>query len=123
MARARSVPRDQTLLAGQMTDARDSWVKTNRTEFVLYVTDDDKITLSMGQGQRTMRMTLTALTEDELIAMRTFLNRALALTQPIVQRLDTEAREAFDNGDDSHIRIYRPAAQLIIRERRKTKQG
>lgn len=62
-------------------------------------------------------LNLTALTGEELTALRTIIDHAFALAEPIVDELDQRAQEAHDNGDDSYSRLYRSLPALIIRER------
>lgn len=59
---------------------------------------------------------LTALTEDELMAVKHLFDTAFELALPIVRERDKEAQDALDNGDDSHSRVYRQVPQLVYRE-------
>jgi hypothetical protein len=63
-----------------------------------------------------MSYNLTALTHEELLAMRELFNFAFDLAEPVILLRDRIAQDAFDKGDDSFIRVYRQAPQLIIRE-------
>jgi len=58
---------------------------------------------------------LTACTEDELIALKHLFDTAFETALPIARQRDKEARDAFDQGDDSHSRIYRQLPQLVYR--------
>jgi hypothetical protein len=60
---------------------------------------------------------LTALTIEELDAMRQFFTLAFDTAEPIVRMRDKAAQDAFTEGNDSFARVYRQLPQLVVRER------
>jgi hypothetical protein len=61
----------------------------------------------------------SAMTADELEATRQFFNYLFDLADPVVRERDKVANAAFEKGDDSYVRVYRPVPQFIKRERKK----
>jgi hypothetical protein len=59
---------------------------------------------------------LTALTVEELDAVKDIIDTAFGLARPYCEQRDKEAADAFAEGDDSHSRIYRAVPQLVYRE-------
>lgn len=108
---------------------REAWVDLPRYVAVMYrnpenVEQDeaavghDFIRLSFHFGGRSgTNLNLTTLTALELKALKEVVDRAFEAALPICESLDAEAQEAFDQGDDTRVRLYRPVPQVIVRER------
>lgn len=120
---------------GKMSENRFAWVKTAISDFVLmrYLHDDpDQDETTPGPtvrlfiprpGGRPLSLNLTALTEQELNELEKFFFLAFNTARPIIQRYDEEAKRAYEEGDDSYVRSYRPDATLIVRERSRREHG
>jgi hypothetical protein len=119
--------KDFTKTQGQLSKSRWAWVKVYFGQFVIwgdYAED--------GEGNSTDQLldikllhpipnrppvtwNLTACTEEELISLKHLFDTAIEWALPIARQRDKEAQDAFDNGDDSHSRIYRQVPQLVYR--------
>lgn len=112
---------------GKLSKSRWAWVTVYFGQLVIwgdYRKDeegndtDDLLDIKLMQpipGRSPVTWNLTALTEDELISMKHLIDTAFAWALPIVQQRDKEASDAFENGDDSHSRIYRQVPKLVYR--------
>lgn len=63
-----------------------------------------------------IKFILTNLTGPELDAFEGTVLHAIKLARPSVEARDELAKEAFDNGDDSHERSYRALPTFVVRE-------
>jgi hypothetical protein len=68
---------------------------------------------------RPVSWNFSAMTTAELEATRQFFNYLFDLADPVVRERDRVANAAFEKGDDSYVRVYRPVPQFIKRERAK----
>lgn len=66
---------------------------------------------------KTIKFILTHMTGPELDAFEQVFHHAIQLARPSVEARDKLAKEAFENGDDSHERVYRNLPTLVVRER------
>lgn len=120
-ARARKTSRATAI--GKMDPHRESWVRINRMEVVLYDNTDgdeeqgeyDGLTLMMVQGAKRMTVHLEQLTAAEITALAEFVDRALAKALPVCEQKDAQAVEASSNGDTTHMRLYRPIPVMHVR--------
>jgi hypothetical protein len=64
-----------------------------------------------------LKWILTNFTHAELMAVREIFNLACDLAEPVVLERDRLAQEAFENGDDSHARVYRSPPTKVVRRR------
>jgi hypothetical protein len=65
---------------------------------------------------KTIKYILTNLTGPELDAFERTILHAIKLARPSVEVRDKLAKEAFENGDDSHERFYRVLPTFVVRE-------
>lgn len=70
-----------------------------------------------GFRERGTILSLTNLTEKELVALQELLNNAFSLALAVAKARDKAAKEAADAGDDSHFRVYRSDPDYVVRER------
>jgi hypothetical protein len=123
---------------GRYGENRESWVDLALLEAVLYIgpTDNefdqtdfpeevDSVRLLLAKKGTKLKigLPLTHMTEDEVEVFREFMNRALDLAQTKCRELDQKARQAFDQGDDTYARLYRPVPRLVVRSRIVTADG
>lgn len=115
--------------AGKMLDSRKAWVSLPKFDIILFVgepeeerqvfnTDTPPVRIEMrSPGKRYPTVvSLTLMTCDELDTFMEFMNHAYNRARPICELLDQRAQEAFENGDDSHTRLYRPEPKFFNRE-------
>lgn len=105
---------------------RFGWLKTICGEMWLYQNEDmqfrtgeigDDIRLGVeDENGNTVNLTLTRMTEDELMKFKDFMDLAFMAAAPIVRRRDQVAQEAADEGDDSYTRVYRQAPVMVVRK-------
>jgi len=109
---------------GKLSKNRWAWCRVFFGQFVIwadYYTDhpdevkDIKIVYPI-PNRAPVTWNLTACTEDELDAIEELLMTAINLARPICKERDQEAKDAFEQGDDTFSRIYRTAPQLVYRE-------
>lgn len=124
-------------LAGRYGPARESWVQLMGDEYVLYEyngDDDDSdgdrgsdrsdsdlpriVVAISSRGGRSTRVTLTNMTVNELEHLQRFIDRAIEKAKPICAEIDRRAEQAWEAGDDSYPRLYRPIPELHLRARR-----
>jgi|SRR6266540_2161384 len=125
MGRRNDVPKPQTT-PGKISKGRWAWCRLFFGQFVIWAdyfekdgaeTDevrDIKILYPI-PNRPPVSWNLTACTEDELVAMKELFDTAFKWALPIVQERDQEAKDAFENGDDSHSRIYRAVPLVVYR--------
>lgn len=118
---------------GRFGEARESWVRVNATEFILYeyhAADEDdegtfeyddlpdvKLAIRLAGVRRPARVSLTAFRVDELDAFEKFITRAIEKARPVCAELDARAQKDFEDGDDTHARLYRPVPEFHVRTR------
>jgi hypothetical protein len=112
--------------------ARKRWVRTDSVEFVHYEVPEGErpggegslpgwgpthmLTLISKRGtNRVFSMELSEMTAEELDATKEMLDKVFAEARPICEYRDKKAREAFDEGDDSHYRLYRQVPGIFER--------
>lgn len=122
---------------GHITDTREAWIAVKGFELILFIGDEeeylekrparrgetDAIKLELRQpNRRTFKVDLTGLTAAELRALAVFFEHAYKLALPVSEDLDKKAQEAFEAGDDSYARLYRPEPVVYKREVREGKR-
>jgi hypothetical protein len=110
----------------RLAEDRRAWLKTFIGQFILRIQpkdEDDKesygdsvILVIPRPSGRPVFLNLTNLTSQELSLMKQFFDTVFDLAEPLCAERDRIAQNAFDNGDDSHIRLYRSVPDLIVRE-------
>jgi hypothetical protein len=110
----------------RMSEDRRAWLKTFVGQFILKISpreeDDpseygDSVWLVIPRpNSRPVMLNLTALTHEELKLTRQFFNAVFDIAEPLCMDRDKVAQDAFDQGDDSHIRLYRSVPELIVRK-------
>lgn len=112
------------------SDSRYAWVRTEVGQFVILVGDQsnevgtDVVLYHPRPGnQRAVSIVLTSLTEQELDALEDLFKSAFEWARPVVKQRDQEAEDAWQQGDDSVPRHYRPDAQLVYRKRPQPEHG
>lgn len=112
----------------RMSADREMWVQVYKGEFILYETEGEEPELGntlrvaccyRGANRRPVTLSLTSLTEEELLALRKFWDRAIEKALPIAQLRDKVADDAFQAGDDTYSRNYREVPNFVVRERPK----
>lgn len=108
----------------QYSDTRYAWARTHVGQFVILVGDEsnetgpDVILYIPRPGKMPdVTIALSSLTEQELDALETLVTEAFKWARPVVQKRDQEAQRAWNEGDDSFTRNYRPVPQLVFRKR------
>jgi hypothetical protein len=113
----------------QISENRYAWVQCEIGKFLILVGEDE------GHGQDVVlyhpkpgrlpdvAIKLTDLTEPELLAMKELFDSAFEWALPVVTRRDKEAEDAWNEGDDSHVRNYRPAPTVVYRKRPVSEHG
>ena len=124
--------------AGRMQDTRKAWATLPKFDAILFVGNKEDSTSKQNfeadtppvrieiriPGRRNPTMiSLTHMTAAELNVFEEFFLHAISKARPICETLDQRAQEAFENGDDSFERLYRPVPQFVDRERGITKHG
>jgi hypothetical protein len=66
--------------------------------------------------RNSLSLNLTNLTTKELEVLRTVVDLAFDLAEPVVKQRDKVAWNAKEAGDDSYARVYRPIPVVAIRE-------
>jgi hypothetical protein len=67
--------------------------------------------------QSPLSLNMTALTSEELQAMREFFELLFTEVEPVIADRDRIANDALAKGDDSYARVYRQVPQFIVRQR------
>jgi hypothetical protein len=126
---------------GKITETRIAFTKTAAGTIAFYrlpndpelaESDEEREQIENGEIGPHYRLTfmsahrkidyyLTSLTEEELDAVKGIMEFAFELARPVTRARDRMAQDAFTDGDDSFTRIYRPAAQFVIRNREAAK--
>lgn len=120
----------------RFSPGRRAWYKGNAMEWTLHVLDqilkeedEDKfLELKFERGANVklvinlsilrfpIKISLTAMTPDELAAFKSFIDLAVTTAMPIVQQRQQDAEEALRAGDTSYPRLYRPVPQFFVRQ-------
>lgn len=74
-----------------------------------------QLQLDLQKMRRPIGMNLTNLTIEELDALRSIINLAFDLAEPVVKDRDKVAQDAKDAGDDSYARVYRQIPEFVVR--------
>lgn len=121
--------------SGQMSENRLAWIRTHLGQAVIMYYEEDEegykedeenttpieygptVRLMIPQKNgRTLFQDITALTLPELEMLREFYNLLFDLAEPSVRERDRIAQDAYDKGDDSYARSYRPVPQFVVRK-------
>lgn len=125
----------------QMSPDRESWVDIGRFQVLLFdapvsaPSDPDpedithggdlpqyKISIRFPGRRSATSLNLNALTVPELNALEEFFIRAFKLARPVCEQLDERAKTAFEEGDETYVRLYRPVPRLYVRKRSEREQ-
>ena len=123
--------RFKNLTKGTYAKERLAWVNTLLGQQTLYFYEEGteiaerttepgptvKVLIPRLNGQA-VHWDLSALTIEELDAMREFFTLAFDTAEPVVRMRDKAAHDAFTEGNDSFARLYRQLPQLVVRERK-----
>lgn len=122
-------------VVGKMSDYRIAFTKNFFGSFNVreYLPDDEldeevrayatenqigptvQLQLDLNRMRRPVGLNLTNLTLVELEALRTIVNLAFDLAEPVVKDRDKVAQDAKDSGDDSYARVYRQVPEFVVR--------
>lgn len=116
---------------GKISANRFAWVVMANLNYTILVGDEDATEVGtdvvlfrpMPGRVPSHSLNLTNLTEPELDALEQLFKDAFEWARPVVQRRDKEARDAWDQGDDSHVRNYRAAPTVVYRKRPVSQHG
>lgn len=120
-----------------MSDHRIAWIDTGKFTAKLFYGDDKDYLEYKGleeppydadtppvrieflfPGRRfSTVINLSRMTAPGLVAFKQFMDYAFEKALPICERLDEKAKEAFENGNDSFVRLYQPIPKFYVRER------
>ena len=107
----------------QISKDRYAWVQCEAGKFVIIVGEDnghgpDVVLYHPRPGKiLDVSIKLANLTLEELTALRELFNTAFDWAEPVVKQRDKEAQDAWEAGDDSHSRNYRPVPTVVYRKR------
>lgn len=101
-------------LAIQALDPKE-WDEENEVELNSEVGHNILLLIPIPGRNRPMAWNLSAMTSAELNATRDFFNHLFNLADPIIRERDKVAQDAFDKGDDTYQRVYRPLPQFVAR--------
>lgn len=92
------------------------WTSINRHEWIVNRGQDttnncESIWIECRQALR--KVSLTAMTTEELAVFKELMLTAIELAEPIVAALDAVARDDLAKGNDVNVRLYKPPAQLF----------
>lgn len=73
------------------------------------------LTLVSNGIKRTMSVSLSDMTPEELNEFQKFVNLVIDRARPVTELREIKAKEAFDEGDDSYYRLYRPLPRYVDR--------
>lgn len=105
-------------------ERRRAWLHVTGMEFVFLLEKnladkgrlDAHLLVRHSKAKIGTMVCLSDLTMDELLAVREFIDIALANTAPTVEERDREADETYDQGDDANRRLYRAVPRILVRE-------
>jgi hypothetical protein len=112
--------------------ARKRWVRTESLEFVHYAVPDGErpkgegsvpgwgishmLTFIYKRGKNAApSIELTEMTVEELDAVKKMFDTVFAEAREVCAHRDRLAQEAFEDGDDSHFRLYRRVPDVVER--------
>lgn len=113
----------------RITENRYAWVTCEAGKFLILVGDDeghgsDVVLYHPRPGkQPDVAIKLSSLTMPELEALREIFVTAFEWAKPVVERRDKEAEDAWNQGDDTHTRNYRPLPTVVYRKVPVTEHG
>lgn len=120
---------------GKLADGRKAWVQLPRFEAIVYqqpatlAEEDDpiefpeagldlvRLVLFRNNRRAKFLLNLTSYTAAELDALRKIIEVAFDAAKPICEELDRRAKQAWEEGNDTHARIYRSVPEVVIRQR------
>jgi len=108
------------------------WVKTEGVDFLHYNVPNGEADYGEGQlegwgnthliafalnvdGGPITTLELTEMTKEEITEVKKFIDAVFAEAQEVCELRDRLAREAFEDGDDSHYRLYRVIPNMVER--------
>lgn len=100
------------------------WVQTHRNRIVQIVNkpvegfeeDGPEVVLFFPTRRGThFALSLSDLTEEELLAVRSIIIDTCDMALPIVRLRDANAQRRLDEGDDTNPRVYRPVPEQVTR--------
>lgn len=106
----------------KITENRYAWVRCEAGNFIILYGDDngsgsDVVFYNPRPGKVSdFALNLSNLTIEELSALKELLDTAFKWAEPVVNQRDKEAQDAWENGDDSHSRNYRPLPTVVYRK-------
>jgi integrase len=107
----------------KLSENRYAWIISEAGKFLILVGKDegsgsDVVVYHPKPGsQPDVRINLTNLTGPELSALEELFRTAFEWAKPVVERRDREADDAWNRGDDSFSRNYRPLPTVVYRKR------
>lgn len=107
----------------KFSDERYAWITVETGKYVILVGKDEghgsDVVLHMPRPGKIpdLAIPLTNLTIQELDELQAMFNTAFEWARPVVQQRDKEAEDAWNEGDDSHSRNYRPLPTVVYRKR------
>jgi hypothetical protein len=113
----------------KIAETRAAWVNTEATKAVILLGEDKgsgpDVVLFLPRPGRIpdVAINLTNLTEPELTALSDLFEAAFIWARPVVRQRDKEADDAWQNGDDSYSRSYRPLPTVVYRKRPEYEHG
>lgn len=108
-------------------ERRRAWIHVHGMEMVLLLQKnlddggklDSHLLVRHAKAKVGTMVCLSDLTMDELMAVKEFIEIAIANTAPTVEERDQEAIESYDQGDDADRRLYRSVPRILTREGKK----
>ena len=106
----------------QITENRYAWVRVETGNYMILYGEDngsgsDVVIYNPRPGKiPDLAINLSNLTIEELTALKALFDKAFEWAEPVVKQRDKEAQDAWENGDDSHSRNYRPLPVVVWRK-------
>jgi len=123
---------------GEFSDNRIAWVALQKFEAIVFIGDDEeyletsntrrpdydqvKLMFRVLTRRAPWILNLTHMTSNELEELKKCIDFAFDQAKPTCALLDARAQDAYDNGDDSWSRLYRPPALFVERISNATRQ-
>lgn len=112
--------------------ARKRWVRTDGIEYVHYAVPEGEREGGEGQlegwgashilsiifksgGGRVTSIELSEMTVKEIDAVKELMDTVFAEAREVCEHRDTKAREAYEDGNDTHYRLYRTVPKVVER--------
>lgn len=113
--------------------ARKRWVRTDNLEFVHYAVPDGEreggeganegwgithiLSFFSKRGSKKVNLSidLSEMTGEELIAVKQLVDVVFEEAQEVCEHRDRIVQEAFQNGEDTHYRLYRTVPKVVER--------